>query len=98
MKWSDDLRKTIQDKINEKLNEKKKLLVCSVCGNNNFSLADGFTVDILQETSGGSLSISGSGIPEIVVVCNHCGYIMKFSPGVLGLLLPEDGKDNATKQ
>lgn len=56
----------------------------------------------IQEHLGG-LVIGGPAIPEIVVVCSHCGHILKFSAGVLGLLSEkkeekaEDKKDSTAQ-
>ncbi len=82
----EEIKKKIQKNLNKKLQEKNRSLVCPVCGNNNFILADGFVNDLLQETMGGGLVIGGPAIPEVVIICGHCGYVMKFSAGVLGLL------------
>lgn len=81
----EDIKKKIQENLNKKLQEKGRSLVCPICGNNNFILADGFVNDLLQEIMGGGLVIGGSAIPEVVIICGHCGYAMKFSAGVLGL-------------
>jgi len=81
-----DIKKKIQENLNKKLQEKNRSLVCPVCRNNNFILADGFVNDLLQETMGGGLVIGRPAIPEVVIICEHCGYTMKFSAGVLGLL------------
>lgn len=100
MALSEDIKKKIQENLNKKLQEKGRSLVCPACGNNNFILADGYTNDLLQDHVGGGLVIGGPAIPEIVVVCGHCGHILKFSAGVLGLLpekteeKPEGKKDN----
>lgn len=95
MALSDEIKKKIQENLNKKLQEKERNLTCPVCGNNNFILADGFSNDLLQDHLGG-LVIGGPAIPEIVVVCGHCGHILKFSAGVLGLL-PEK-KEEKTEE
>lgn len=86
MPITEDIKKKVQENLNKKLQEKGRSYVCPICGNNNFILADGFANDMLQETIGGGLVIGGPAIPEFVVVCGHCGYVMKFSAGILGLL------------
>lgn len=91
MSIPEDVKKKIQENLNKKLQEKGKNLVCSACGNNNFILADGFTNDLLQEKMAGGLVIGGPSIPQIVVVCSHCGHVMKFSAGILGLLPDQEG-------
>ncbi len=94
----EDIKKKIQENLNKKLQEKGRSYVCSICGNNNFILADGFVNDLLQDNIGGGLVIGGPSIPEVAVVCSHCGYVMKFSAGVLGLLSEKAEKGNNNKK
>lgn len=82
----ENIKKEIQKNINKKLQEKGRGYVCPICGNNNFILADGFVKDLLQETTNSGLVIGGPAIPEVIVICDHCGYVMKFSTGILDLL------------
>ena len=93
-------KKEIIDAIQKKLTEKQKHLVCPACGNQGFILAEGYTQDNLQEKLSGMV-IGGPSIPTIIVVCNHCGYVIRFSLGVLGLLPKEEnvkkGKDGEEK-
>jgi DNA-directed RNA polymerase subunit RPC12/RpoP len=84
MFFSDETRKKIQDSLNSKLQEKDRKIACPVCGNLKFILADGFTRDSLQDDVNAYL-VGGPEIPEIVLVCSHCGHILKFSAGILGI-------------
>ena len=86
MALSEEIKKQVQENLNKKLQEKGRTLICPACGNGNFILADGFASDSLQDQIGGGLVIGGPSIPEVVLVCGHCGYVMKFSAGILGLL------------
>lgn len=92
----EETKKKIIESLNKKLQERGRSLVCPACGNNNFILADGFSNDLLQDQPGG-LVIGGPAIPEIVVVCNHCGHVLKFSAGLLGLLPEKKDKDAEQK-
>lgn len=94
MEIPQEIKQKIQENLNKKLQEKGRSLLCPVCANNNFVLAEGFVNELLQENMGGGLVIGGPSIPEVVVVCNHCGYVMKFSAGLLGLL-PEKNEGTA---
>lgn len=82
----EEIKKKIQENLNKKLQENGRSFTCPICGNNNFILADGFVNDLLQETMGSGLVIGGPVIPEVIIICGHCGYVMKFSTGILGLL------------
>lgn len=94
----EEIKKKIQENINKKLQEKARSYVCPICGNNNFILADGFVNDLLQDNMGGGLIIGGPSIPEVAVVCSHCGYVMKFSAGILGLLPENIEKQDSEKK
>jgi len=71
--------------IQQKLASRSKNLICPICGNNGFILAEGYTQDSLQDQLSG-IVIGGPSIPVVIVVCNHCGNVIRFSLGVLGLL------------
>lgn len=58
---------------------------CPICHHNSFAFLDGYFVDVIQNRYDG-MQISGKILPSVIVVCNHCGHIDKFSLGVLGLL------------
>lgn len=91
-------KQKIIETIQQKLHEKQRNLVCPVCGNNGFILAEGYTQDGLQDHLAG-IVIGGKSIPVIIVVCNHCGHVIRFSLGVLGLLPKQEIKaeDNNVK-
>lgn len=60
-------------------------LPCPRCGNNRFTLIDGYLNHPLQlELSG--MVIGGPSIPSVGVVCENCGYLSQHALGVLGLL------------
>lgn len=91
MAINQEKKEQIINAIQQKLAEKGKNLVCPVCGNHNFILADGFTQDGLQDELIG-IVIGGQSIPMVIVVCNHCGHSLRFSLGVLGLLPKNEQK------
>ena len=85
-------KQKIIETIQKKLRERQKTLVCPVCGNNGFILAEGYTQDSLQDELAG-IVIGGKSIPVVIVVCNHCGHVIRFSLGVLGLLPKQEIKE-----
>lgn len=85
-------KQEIISSINKKLREKGKTLVCPICGNTNFILAEGYSHDTLQNLPGGGLVIGGQVVPEVIVACNHCGHIVKFSAVVLGVVPKQEKK------
>lgn len=60
---------------------------CPMCGNNSFSLADGYFSNVIQDNLGG-LVIGGPSIPAIPIICDKCGFISMHALGPLGLLPP----------
>jgi ribosomal protein S27AE len=77
-----------KDKIIKALEERLAKLPCPRCGNQQFSLADGYFSQPLQENLGG-IVLGGPAIPSVVVVCNKCGFISQHALGALGLLPPK---------
>lgn len=59
--------------------------VCPICHQSKYSFVDGYTVDAVQEDYKAVL-LGGRLIPSVMLVCNNCGHIDRFSLGVLGLL------------
>lgn len=76
----------IKEILEKKLTEKSRGLECPICKNKDFILADGFAREVLQDHLTGSLVVGGPSIPKVVVVCSHCGFVMTFAAGALGLL------------
>lgn len=77
-------------KIIETLKEKGVTLPCPRCGNNNFTIMDGYFNQPIQTELGG-LVLGGPSVPSIVLVCTRCGFLNQHALGVLGLL-PEEVK------
>lgn len=95
MAISKEEKQRIIETIQNKLKERQRNLICPICGNNGFILAEGYAQDGLQEELVG-LMIGGPSIPVVIVVCNHCGNVIRFSLGVLGLL-PQKGTNEKGK-
>jgi hypothetical protein len=82
-----------KQKIADALNLRKANHPCPRCGNNNFTLLDGYFSQPIQQDLKG-IVLGGPSIPSAVVVCNQCGYMSQHALGVLNLLpIKEDGND-----
>ena len=92
MAISTEVKQKIINAIQQKLLEKNRALVCPVCGNSGFILAEGYSQDLLQDALSGFV-IGGSSIPVIIVICDHCGHSLRFALGILGLLPSQEKKD-----
>lgn len=79
--------------INE-LNKRVQGFICPICHQAKYSFLEGYTVDPLQNDFK-SLELGGNMIPSVMIVCNNCGHLDRFSLGVLGFL---DKKDNITEE
>jgi len=74
-----------KEKIAEKIKEKEALKPCERCGQQNFSVLDGFVnVPLAQEISGG-IVIGGPQVPCAVIACTNCGNLSYHALGALGL-------------
>ena len=80
-----------QDKIIKVLTERGANLPCPRCGNDDFTLLEGYFNEILQEEPRG-IVLGGRTIPSIIIACKRCGYLSQHALGVLGLLPKEDNK------
>jgi len=81
-----------KQKIIKALEERGAMLPCPRCGNNNFTLLDGYFNQTIQATFKGSMVIGGPSVPSVVTACNRCGYLSQHALGTLGLLSKEEIK------
>lgn len=81
-----------KDKIIKALTERGASLPCPRCGNDAFTLLDGYFNQVIQEDPKG-IVLGGRTIPSVVVACNRCGYLAQHALGVLGLLAKEENKN-----
>jgi hypothetical protein len=56
---------------------------CPVCRKQNWALADHVVNPVLYNGIGFS---QNSGYPQIMVICNVCGYIMYFNAVTVGII------------
>lgn len=78
--------KETKEKIAQKIHEKGALKPCQRCGQQNFSVLDGFvSIPLAQEVSSG-IVIGGPQVPTAVIVCDNCGNLNYHAIGALGLL------------
>lgn len=78
---SEEKRKQIANK----LNSKGFKMVCPMCGNNHFTVVDGYLNNTLQGDLH-KLNLSGPSLPTCAIVCEKCGFISQHALGALGLL------------
>jgi len=87
----EDLTQEQKDKIIKALTDRGAKLPCPRCGNDSFTLLDGYFNQIIQTELKG-IVLGGRAIPSIVVACNRCGYLSQHALGVLGLLPRDESK------
>ncbi len=86
-----ELSKEEKEKIIKSLDERGAKLPCPRCGNNSFTLLDGYFNQTIQTELKGMV-IGGPSVPSVVVACNQCGYLSQHALGPLGLLPKEEVK------
>lgn len=77
-----------KDRIVNELNKKISNLKCPVCGLGPLTLGGGFFAHDLQQDLS-QRQLGGVNIPTVPIICKHCGYVMEFAAGSLGLLPPD---------
>jgi predicted nucleic-acid-binding Zn-ribbon protein len=75
-----------KQKIAKIIEEKGALKPCARCGQQNFSLLDGFTSLPLSQEVSNNVIIGGPTVPCVVIACSNCGHIEFHAIGALGLL------------
>lgn len=80
-----------QEEIISKIREQRATSNCPRCGNNSFSLVDGYFNLAIQGQPAGNVQIGGPSVPTIALVCDSCGYISLHALGALGLLDQTEG-------
>lgn len=74
------------------LNRKGATRPCHRCGQNSFSVLEGFSNIHLQKDFSAGLVLGGPTVPVVHIVCNNCGAITPHALGALGMLPePEAG-------
>ncbi len=71
------------------LSQRVNSIVCPICHQSKYSFLDGYTIDPVQDDYK-AVQLGGKFIPSVMLVCNNCGHIDRFSLGVLGLMDKEE--------
>lgn len=85
-----ELSQDQKNRIIAALEKAEAKLPCSRCGNQSFTLLDGYFNQPVQTELGG-LVLGGPSVPSVVVVCSRCGHLSQHALGALGLL-PQEKK------
>lgn len=81
MSFSDDkaeIRRVLEDRIKD--------FKCPICGNDSFSVANGFTLNAVHDDLKRVNPHPGQGIPAITLICTNCGFLSQHSAVALGLV------------
>lgn len=79
------------------LNKKVSHIKCPICNHDQFIMAEGYTISLLQQDLK-NMKLGGQNIPSGTIVCAQCGFMMSFALGVLGLLHKEKPEEDTIKQ
>lgn len=80
-----------KQKIIKALEERGAKLPCPRCGNQSFTLLEGYFNQTIQSELSGII-IGGPSIPSVVIACTRCGFLSQHALGALGLLPKEVGQ------
>ena len=79
------MNKLEKDEIIQKLIEKGVNKPCPRCGNDAFTLIDGYFNQTIQDSVSGHV-VGGASVPSIVTACTNCGFLSQYALGSIGLL------------
>jgi uncharacterized protein YuzB (UPF0349 family) len=79
------MNKLEKDEIIQKLIERGVDKPCPRCGNDAFTLIDGYFNQTIQDSVSGFV-VGGASVPSIVTACTNCGFLSQYALGSLGLL------------
>lgn len=82
-------------KLIDALGSKVRQFNCPMCHNKKFVMADGY-FNNATSTDFTSISIGGTSIPTIAIICENCGFVSQHALGILGFL-PKDKENGEPK-
>lgn len=77
---SDIERKKILDSVLSKIGSYR----CPICECNKFTIVDGYVATSLQDDTK-SITLGGSFLPSVVLVCTKCGFTSFHNSKILGI-------------
>jgi len=80
-----------KQEIIKALENKGARLPCPRCGNQSFTLLDGYFNQTIQTNLVG-IVLGGPSIPSVVIACSRCGFLSQHALGALGLLPKGEGQ------
>jgi len=83
------LSKEQKEKIDAALGAKGITIRCPACQHQEFKKMDGYFNRTVQADLSGVAFGGGPTFPSVVAYCQHCGFMMQFALGPLGLLPKE---------
>lgn len=89
--FSQEQKEEISKVLTSRLQKNGKITVCPMCNNGQFTLADAYISNTLQDDLKVTM-LGGQTIPAIAIVCTNCGFISQHALGSLGLLPPSEEK------
>ena len=64
---------------------------CPRCGNDSFSVIEGYFNNSLQQETG-VIQMGGPTVPTVGVACTNCGFIAEHALGILDLLETDESE------
>lgn len=92
---TEDQKKEIVSLLQARLVKNGRELTCPMCGNNHFTVADAYFLNMLV-TDLKAVPLGGPAVPAMSLICLNCGCISQHALGILGLL-PESEVQNDKK-
>jgi len=82
-------KQAIIARLSQALQSNAVPLTCPMCGNKEFTIADGYTIQTLQDRIG-TIQLGGPSIPCVTIICKNCGFVSQHAIGALGLTMEKE--------
>lgn len=73
-----EIKKALESKISD--------FKCPICGNDRFSIANGFILNPVHEDLKRVNPHPDQGIPAVTLICSNCGFLSQHSAVALGII------------
>ena len=67
----------------EKLEKILPAIKCPMCGNNKFTIVDGYFLNSVQPKLDNSFMLGGNAVSVIAIACRKCGFLSQHATEIL---------------
>ena len=79
---NEEKKRDVWDRIS-KLQEIIPAIKCPICGNNKFTVVDGYFLNSVQPKLDNSFHLGGNAVSVIAIACRKCGFLSQHATEIL---------------